>query len=505
MSAPRRLRLIVWKWVAPLVGVTALGLAVFLYFHTPRERAFRLIVTAGDPLDTRHELAEVLRDEVRARGLTLELRGTVGSEQALDQVEARAVDLALVQGGLAVDGRPNVRQVAALQVEPLHLLVKKELSGEASSHLTALEGKTVNPGEVGSGTHTLSVEVLGFAGLQPRAGGPGRGYVPVPMSRQQMLGQQDTARLPDAVFIVSSLPSRTAKVLVTRHGYRLVPLRFGEAFALEALSNEERRGRSQRHRIDKGRTFAATVPAFTYSVEPPVPAAPLPSLGNRLLLVAHKDVAPQAVLQLVEAVYATEFARIIRPALDPKLMEAPPEFPWHAGARLYQERNQPLVSGELVEYAHKALAIAGAAASGLVVLWQWVKLRNQSLRGEEFKRYINRVTRVEEQAMQIERGHEMDLRALLALQDQLGRLKTEALDRFTEGELEGKELMAAYLAQVNDARAYLTRLISQRRETLEGRARSEGRPLSSLWEEAAGPGGARPPTPSPWGPEPQAG
>src|SRR5262249_22163758 len=161
--------------------------------------------------------------------IALELRETVGSEEALDWVQARKVDVALVQGGLSADARPDVRQVAALQVEPLHLVVKKELADDVSAHLSALDGKTVNAGEPGSGTHALAVQVLEFAGLRPRADGSDRGYIPRPMSRQEMFAEEDPARLPDAVFLVSSLPSLTVKYLVTRHGYRLVPLRFGEA------------------------------------------------------------------------------------------------------------------------------------------------------------------------------------------------------------------------------------------------------------------------------------
>jgi TRAP-type uncharacterized transport system substrate-binding protein len=281
----------------PLAGLAALGFATFLYFYTPRERSYQLKMTAGNTLGTRHELAEILRAEVASQGLLLDIRGSVGSEQALDRVNDRTLDLALVQGGLRVSDRPNVRQIATLHVEPLHLLVKKDLWKPVSAHLTALEGKTVNAGEVGSGTHTLAVSVLAFAGLRPRTSEADRGYVPMPMSGRDMLDAPDAGRLPDAVFVVSSLPSDTVKELVARYGYRLVPLPFGEAFALLALDKEEhcQLGRDEPH-LDKARTYAATIPAFTYGVEPPVPESALPTLGNRLLLVGHKDVDRQAVL-----------------------------------------------------------------------------------------------------------------------------------------------------------------------------------------------------------------
>jgi TRAP-type uncharacterized transport system substrate-binding protein len=463
-----RLRRIVWKWLAPVLGVAALTIAVYFYFHKPGPKAVRLTITAGNLLSTRAELAEVLRDAASRRGVQLELRETVGSEEALDWVETRKVDLALVQGGLSVHDRANVREAAALQIEPLHLLVKKELFEAVSKHLSALEGKTVNAGEAGSGTHTLAVQVLEFADLHPRSEGSDHGYIPMPMGRQQMLAENNTTLLPDAVFVVSSLPSRLAQQLVTRHGYRLVPLPFGEAFALGSLTDQERRTRAEDGGLDKGRTFAATIPAFTYGVEPPVPPEPLPSLGNRLLLVAHKDVDRQAVHELIEAIYSSEFASVIRPSLDPKLMDMPSEFPWHTGALLYQERNKPLVSGEVMDSTHKGLAAAAAVLSGLFVVWQWLSLRAESSIGAEFKRYIQQVTRIEEQALQIDGGQPRDLDSLRLLEGELIRLKAEALDRFVQGELKSKELLAAFLAHVADAREYLTRLIALGHDSYPG-------------------------------------
>jgi hypothetical protein len=169
-------------------------------------------------------------------------------------------------------------------------------------------------------------------------------------------------------------------------------------------------------------------------------------------------VDPKAVDALIEAVYSSEFSRIIRPPLDPKLMDAPPEFPWHAGAQEYQKRNKPLVSGEVMDSTHKGFAIAAAALSGLFAIWQWWSMRSESRRGAAFKGYLQRVTRIEERATQLERDRSHDAGAVLELQDELTRVKTEALDRFTEGDLEGRDLMSAFLAHVADTRAYLTRL-----------------------------------------------
>ena len=460
-STPQRVRRLMWKWVVPLIGLAGLGLAAFVFFYAPRARTYRLTMTAGASAGTRHDLADMLRGEVAPRGLELYLKPSVGSEEALDWVNGWQIDCAFIQGGLSVGDRPNVRLVAMLHIEPLHLLVKKELFDKVSKHLTALEGHTVNTGEIGSGTHTLSVAVLKFAGLSPRVEGQAGGYIPAPLCQKKMQG--NGADLPDAIFVVSSLPSQTARLLVTKHGYRLVPLPFGEAFALESLTRDERALRGQAaHTIDKGRTHATVIPAFTYGIEPPTPAEPLPTLGNRLLLVANKDVDNRAVMQLIEALFATEFAKIIRPPLDPKLMDMPPELPWHNGAELYRRRNQPVVSGDVLNVAQKGIAILAAGLSGLVVLWRWLRQRRQSDQAREFRQLLNQVSKVDDEAMRLEETGAADMKSLLALRGQLSQIRTEALDRFGDGELDDNHLMASLLAHVGSSRDHLTRLIAQR-------------------------------------------
>jgi TRAP-type uncharacterized transport system substrate-binding protein len=454
-----------WVWVAPIAALSALALAFFFYYHSPRARHHGLSITAGSFQSTRHQLSQVLQRNVSGLGLELDPRETAGSEEALDLVNAHTLDLAFVQGGLRVDGRPNVRQVATLNMEPLHLLVKTELAEKVTAHLTALDGKTVNLGAVGSGTHSLAIEVLRFAGLHPQEPGRSGGYVGTAMSRHDFASIKDRTGWPDAIFLVSSLPSETAKVLVHEHDYRLVPLAFGEAFSLDALNGTDSSHGHRRSMVEKGRIGATTIPAFVYQVEPPVPAVPLPALGTRLLLVAHRDVNVEAVRRLVDAVYSTEFASASRPPLDVKLLDLPPELPWHEGTRIYLERNTPVVSGVLMDSAHKGFAILAAAASGLFVLWQWLKQRNRFLRDRGFNKYISEVTRIEEKAAHLEHRSAGSRQELLALRDELARLKTEALDLFTKGDLAGHELLQGFLVQVNDVRDYVTRLASEAGDT----------------------------------------
>jgi TRAP-type uncharacterized transport system substrate-binding protein len=469
MSTRTKLTKFIWKWAAPVAGLTALALAFYLYFRSPKEPVYILRATAGDALGMRHRLAQALKTELAEQGIRLEPYGTKGSEEALDLVNSRTLDVALIQGGLRANLRPNVRQVLALHMEALHLLVKKELFEEVSKHLGALEGKTVNVGEVGSGTHSLASETLAFAGLYPRGAEHPRGYIPYEKSREQLYHEKDRNLLPDAVMLVSVLPSTTARFLVTERGYVLTPVPFGEAFALEARAAEEPgvEPKGSLSLVDKGHTYPTSIPAFTYSVEPPVPPQTVATLGTRLLIVAHKDVDLQVIRRFVEAALASHVAKTGNPPIDARILDIPPEFPWHDGTKLYRQRNEPVVSGALMDSAHKAFAILAAAASGLFVLWQWSRLRGQFMRDKGFNKYISQVNRIEQQAVQAECGNGVGREQLEELRAQIHRLKIEALDRFTDGELAGKELLAGFLTQADDARDYVTRLIRRQNKSFK--------------------------------------
>ena len=229
------------------------------------------------------------------------------------------------------------------------------------------------------------------------------------------------------------------------------------------LADDNQPANSSEH-IVLERIQAATIPAYTYGIEPAVPDRPVPTLGTRLLLVAHKDVPARAMLELVEAAYNPRFGLIVHPPLDARLLEVPPEFPWHAGALLYLQRNAPLLSGAVVDSAHKVFAIFAAAASGLFVLWQWTKLYGSATRNRGFKGYITQVTRIEERVLETERNRQLTLPELSLVRDRLHRLKTEALDEFAQTDFASKDLMAGFLAQVNDVRDYMSRLIRERQD-----------------------------------------
>ena len=66
--------------------------------------------------------------------------------------------------------------------------------------------------------------------------------------------------------------------------------------------------------------------------------------------------------------------------------------------------------------------------------------------------------------LEAERNRPLGLPELSVVRDRLNRLKTEALDEFARSDFAGKDLLFGFLAQVNDVRDYVRRLILESQE-----------------------------------------
>jgi TRAP-type uncharacterized transport system substrate-binding protein len=467
-----------------VLGLVALCLAAYFAFHEAQKRPVRLRVSAGQEWGTRHRIAQALRREAAHRALTIELLPVAGSEEAVSAVVSGRVDAAFVQGGLDMSDHSGLRQVVALHVEPLHLLVRQEIHGAVAGNLAELRGKVVNLGDRGSGTYLLAREVMAFSGLRAEID-----YTETTHSYAELERETDGSRLPDAVFTVSTLPSPIARHLVTRHHYRLAPLPFREAFALGALEQERTEQRTPNQattRIDRRHIYDATIPAYAYEIMPAVPPEAIHTLGTQLLLITRSDVPTATVRRLLEVVFNSPFSQVLQPPLDAARLEAPPELPWHDGTTDFVRRNSPLIAGDVIDLVEKEVSILGVLAGGLFCLSQWLRRQFRRRRERSFEAYILRVAQVERQALELSRAPALDLPALLQLQDELTRIKGEALERFASGSLEGEELMSGFLVHASDARDFLVRLILHERENLEEHAEAQHRPAEVLWNEAVG-------------------
>ena len=345
-----------------LLGLSLLALGLSVWFWEPAERDYSLTITAGSSAGTRNQLAEFFSDRAAESAVELTVVPTAGSFESLGKVETGEIDLALVQGGIRLPRDTAVRQVATIYVEPLHLLVKAELLGEIKADLGKLRGRTINLSRPGSGTNLLSRQVLAHVGLSPKD------YTPAYLSYDEILDRladREAAELPDAVFLVTTLPSRVAGELVRAGGYRLVPLPFAEAFSLISVE-EEADG------IDQSHITEAVIPEYAYGVSPAVPPEPCRTLGTPMMLVAHKDVPADAVTRMLAIVYGPTLRRLYDP---PPLDGLAVEYPLHVGSVEYRDRDKPIVRADVTEVMQSLLSIGGPIIGGLLALYGFYRTR----------------------------------------------------------------------------------------------------------------------------------
>ena len=424
--------------LAAMLGMLLVtGLMLWLALRSPE---VTLRVSAGSELGRRHEIAEVLQQLARERGLRLELVPTAGSAASLERVAGRSLAVALVQGGLPAGSA--IREVAPLALEPMHLLVREP----AILRLEDLRGRSVDLSTPGSGTRELALELLELVHLRPE-----RDFEEATLSYDQLMNKP-AAELPDAIFHVSSLPSPVAEHLLRHRGYRLLPLPYARAMHMRDVAVRE-----------------GVIPAYGYGASPPHPSADLPTIATRMLIVARDDVDDDAIRRLLEIVSSEALAR--RAELSPigAAELAEPELPLHDGARAWLARNDPLITPEIIDNVESLRSFLVSAVIALILLWRWWRARQM----KGFDLYLQGVTKLEREVLQLELEADLDLPRLLTIQRRLGELKNEALEGYAEGKISSADLLNSFLAHVTDVRAYLNALVLHERERLEKKARRD--------------------------------
>ena len=448
-------------------GIVTILIVILLWMPTwRREKKTRMTITAGSSAGLRHAIAESLARYSAPQHVEVVVEPTDGSREALSMVNAGDIDLALIQGGLLHDEYPNIRQVAVLQLEPLHLLCRfddKDMGSvdrltlsDLSPRISGNRKLTINLSTPNSGTNALSTEVLRFFGLSKN-----EDYIATQWKYSELLDPEfPDENLPDAVFTVSSLPSPVAKFLITRRGYRPVELPMSDAFRIDwtpRVSSADGRA------VVRQYVQQAKIPAFTYQVSPPVPRQELVTLGTRLHLVAHAGTPADAVERVVDAVYDSSFAAISDPPLSVTLLRSAAEFELHDGAASYLEKKTPIITENVVALTEQLLAIMGTVCGGLLFVWQGILFVRRRRRDRQFLACIERVGQIEQRTLEFENDDSMTVDSLLRLQSELQKIKSDMVRQFQRGDIDGADTLSSFLMHVNDANENLTRMILHER------------------------------------------
>ncbi len=415
------------------MAVLALGVSAGFWYWNSLSTEHPLTINSGVELIYRPALIPVLCEEAAENGLKLEIQKGGGTKESIiGRVNRGELDAAVVPAGLAITGE-NVRQVAMLECETLHLFVKPEYLAEG---IAGLKGLRINLGPEGSGVRIIAGDILNFAGLKA-----GKDYVDESRSFAE-LPKLPPEQMPDAVFGLSPLPSPLGVKLVERCGYRLVELPFADALALRKPYLED-----------------VIVPANTYAVHPAVPAKPMHSVGTRSVLVAHRDVSKVAIRRLLEVLYESDFARRVgMQPLDPSLLQRSGEYPSHAGTLAYLRRHDPWVNKDLVENLKSLRGMLVSAVSALILAWQWYRRR----KAEGADDYLRICNKMELNALRSASQGEFGDAELRDVQAQLVALKILVLERHQEGLFARDPQFTPLISRIEDLQKTLPTLRERR-------------------------------------------
>jgi TRAP-type uncharacterized transport system substrate-binding protein len=154
--------------IAVISVFVVLVLGIFLFFHLAPPNT--IILTSGPDGSVFSKTAERYAKILQRNGITLRI---LPSEGSVDNIKRLAdpsskVDIGFVQGGVTKGIKTDkLVSLGSISYAPLFVFYR---GGSNIEFLSQLIGKRVAVGEVGSGTHTLSLALLAANSIEP--GGP---------------------------------------------------------------------------------------------------------------------------------------------------------------------------------------------------------------------------------------------------------------------------------------------------------------------------------------------
>jgi TRAP-type uncharacterized transport system substrate-binding protein len=153
---------------AALLTFAVIALGVFLFFYLAPPNT--IIMTSGPKGSTFERYAEKYAKILQQKGVTLRILPSEGSVENIRRLAdpSSKVNIGFVQGGVYKDIKTDrLVSLGSVSYVPLFVFYR---SGSNMERLSQLAGQRIAAGEIGSGTHTLSLVLLAANGIEP--GGP---------------------------------------------------------------------------------------------------------------------------------------------------------------------------------------------------------------------------------------------------------------------------------------------------------------------------------------------
>ncbi len=208
-----------------LIAALIIGAAFLAAYHFVRPAPPNtFVISTGSPDGAYHAYAQRYRELLAKEKIKVELRTSSGSVENLQRLSDNisGVDVALIQGGVAVAGKDyRLVSLAALYYEPLWIFYRN--AGKLTL-FTQLAGKRIAVGPEGSGTRALAMNVLQASGaLRPDT------HL-LPLSGMTAADALIAGKLDAALFVIAS-DAPVIQKLLKAPGVRLMSLSQTEALA----------------------------------------------------------------------------------------------------------------------------------------------------------------------------------------------------------------------------------------------------------------------------------
>ena len=348
-------------------------------------------------------------------------------------------------------------EVTPLYMEPLQFLVKEELYESVSKDFGQLRGKSIDLDNPNSATNLMASELLRFMGLTNQAGQPQ--YQPVYIPQLKLAENTAGISLPDAIFQIGGVPSESIRNLIVNYHYRLVQLPFGTPFNLDKFRDAENPN-SLAHstlRLDKRSIEEAVIPAYVYSVLPPVPPVDTRTIATRLTMIGSDRLDSHVVHQILELVLSPQVGSFAKPPLTDDLLNSTFQFERHPGTDQYLKSLKPVdVEGAFTAYSRLGeiwglvITVYIGAASGLK---SW-RNRRVAQRGAVAD-FLKQVLEVETEA-----GPSCSDAERISLDQRLSDIKKASIQLHLDGRLEDPEELPSLLVSLADTRTRIWRRAS---------------------------------------------
>ncbi len=425
LAAPKQIN----RHVFALLAVVALAAAVGLWYWFNQTCVESLKLAAGAELSYKKDMAAALCDEALLHhDLKIEVQKTYQPAQAVQQVDKRELDAAIIPAGLFVPAK-NVRQVTMMDCQFLHLFAKPEV---ASHGLAGMCGHTVFLGPAGSGVRCVAEAVLEYSGLAA-----GKNFVEDPRPYSALLNCS-LGTMPDAVFCLSPLPSPMGDKLARQLGYQLVELPMGEALGLRKPCFED-----------------AVIPADAYAAAPAVPQRPLHTIGVRGMLIANAKVPSLAVERLLEVLCESDFyPNLNLKKMDPALIQRAGDYPFHPGAVAYTHRSDPWPFQKLLTKLQGFIGSVVSVLSAILLAWHWIRRKKVDV-GD----YQQRITTLDLDAQRAACTGEFGDAELGTALSQLAKIKAEVLEQHHVQYMSGDKAVVDVVQRIEELQHLLPSLV----------------------------------------------